>query len=241
VGRRQNQHRRDRTLEETEAIRYAARGCIAYLPLGRPGFILWNAGIDLPEVLPLAGAERWSNAGALDCLHEGFARRDRTRPRFLPEKETFPESFETDTLPGVHVQLLGPPRDPNLINELDPEADGESYRALALRAGTAAAMNDGPSVAAPFGEEWQVLDNEGGDRLEPTETERIDALAQGADALFAAQKVDGMINSTSVVLMLHIGKAWLLLSGDAEWGTWKRILDNDVARTLVRGATFFIA
>jgi hypothetical protein len=48
-----------------------------------------------------------------------------------------------------------------------------------------------------------------------------------------------MINSTSLVLVLQIGKARLLLPGDAEWGTWKRILDNAAARALVHGATFF--
>jgi len=73
----------------------------------------------------------------------------------------------------------------------------------------------------------------------PSEVERIDALAQSADVVFAAEKVDGMINSTCLVLVLQIGKARLLLPGDAEWGTWKRILDNAAARALVHGATFF--
>ena len=48
-----------------------------------------------------------------------------------------------------------------------------------------------------------------------------------------------MVNSTSLVLLLHVGKARLLLPGDAEWGTWKRILGDDVSRRLLRGATFF--
>ncbi len=48
-----------------------------------------------------------------------------------------------------------------------------------------------------------------------------------------------MINSTSLVLVLEVGMARLLLPGDAEWGTWKRILKDDEARTLLRGATFF--
>lgn len=197
-------------------------------------FMLWNAGVDLPGVPDVGG---WTNAGALDRLHEGFARRDRARPRFLPEKEAFPESFESPSLPGVRVHVLGPARDPNLIEELDPEADGETYRALALRAG--GAISGSAVLAAPFGEAWQVPDKETGARLEPSEMERIEDLAQSADAVFAAQKVDGMINSTSLVLVLEIGKARLLLPGDAEWGTWKRILDDDEARTRLRGATFF--
>jgi beta-lactamase superfamily II metal-dependent hydrolase len=198
-------------------------------------FMLWNAGVDLPG---FAGVGGWSNAGALDCLHEGFVRRDRARPRFLPEDQEYPESFESPALPDVRVHVLAPPRDPDLIEELDPEADGETYRALALRALTSGAMNGGSPGAAPFGGSWQVPDDEAGFRLEADEVERIDALAQSADAVFAAEKVDGMINSTSLVLVLEVGKARLLLTGDAEWGTWKRILENDGARTVVRGATF---
>jgi hypothetical protein len=88
-------------------------------------------------------------------------------------------------------------------------------------------------LAPPFGEAWRVPDAEAGFQLEPGEMERIDDLAQSAAAVFAAQGVDG-----SLVLVLQIGKARLLLPGDAEWGTWKRILQDDDARTLVRGATF---
>jgi hypothetical protein len=190
--------------------------------------------------LPGFDAGGWSNAAALNCLHEGFAHRDRTRPRFLPTKEAFPESFESPALPGVVIHVLGPARDPDLIEELDPEADGETYRALALLAAGGAAA-DGAVVPAPFGEAWQVPDHEQQEPLplQEGDVQRLNDLARGADALFAAEKVDGMINSTSLVLLLEIGKARLLLPGDAEWGTWKRILEDDDARTLLRGATFF--
>ncbi|MEN4478737.1 hypothetical protein [Mycolicibacterium cosmeticum] len=42
-----------------------------------------------------------------------------------------------------------------------------------------------------------------------------------------------------LILVLEIGDARLLLPGDAEWGTWKRILANTKACSLLRGATFF--
>lgn len=198
-------------------------------------FMLWNAGVDLPGF----GFEVWSNSGALDCLHEGFKRRDRARPRFLPEKQTFPESFESPMLPGVRIHVLGPPRNADLIQELDPEADGETYRALALAAAGPMVAGVSP-VPAPFGDAWQVPDTEAGERpFEGDDVERVNYLARTADAVFAAEKVDGMINSTSLVLVLEIGKARLLLPGDAEWGTWRRILADEDARALLRGATFF--
>ena len=201
-------------------------------------FMLWNAGAEAPGSVFPAAVAGWSNAGALDCLHEGFATRDRARPRFLPEKKECPETFETPALPGVKIHVLGPPRDPELIEELDPEADGETYRALALRAAA-----EGGAIAeaqlAPFGDEWRVKDDEPGYRLDAGEIARLKVLARGADALAAAHKLDDMINSTSLVLVLQIGAARLLLPGDAEWGTWKLILANEDARALLRGATFF--
>jgi beta-lactamase superfamily II metal-dependent hydrolase len=84
-----------------------------------------------------------------------------------------------------------------------------------------------------------VKDDEPGYRLDAGEIARLKVLARGADALAAAQKLDDMINSTSLVLVLQIGAARLLLPGDAEWGTWKVILANEDARALLRGATFF--
>jgi beta-lactamase superfamily II metal-dependent hydrolase len=200
-------------------------------------FMLWNAGFDVQGL----DAGGWSNAGALDCLHEGFARRDRTRPRFLPEKEAFPESFESPALPDVRIHVLGPPRDPKLIEDLDPEADGETYRTLALLAAAREAGTVSEALAAPFGEAWQVPENEQPWQLplQASDIERLNVLARYVDAVFAAEKVDSMINSTSLVLVLEVGKARLLLPGDAEWGTWKRILEDDEARTLLRGATFF--
>lgn len=207
-------------------------------------FMLWNAGVSIPG-FDVGG---WSNAGALDCLHTGFARRDRLLPRFLPTKEALPETFTTSVLPDVRIHVLGPPRNPEFIEELDPAADGETYRALALRAAGAQGGAAVVPIPVPFGEAWQVAVPDPAfdpthepynGRLGSAEIERINDLAHSADAVFAAEKVDGMINSTSLVLVLEIGKARLLLPGDAEWGTWKHILESNEARALLSGATFF--
>lgn len=200
-------------------------------------FELWNAGADIDGYLGLLPG--WSNQGALDTLYEGFKSRDRRRPRFLPQSQTYPESFESDVLPGVKVHVLGPPRDPALIEELDPEADGETYRAFTLRA--ADLKTGSASSISPFALPWHVAETEEGleEALDYSARERMESLARSADPTFAADAVDGMINSTSLVLLLEIGKARLLLPGDAEWGTWKRILASSQARELLEGATFF--
>lgn len=214
----------------------AAADSFGLAPADREGldFMLWNAGEDLPGFAAVGG---WSNAKALDRLHEGFARRDRLRPRYLPQNGDLPDSFQTDVLPGVRVHVLGPARDPDFIEELDPEDDGETYRALALRAAMAGGAA-GATIPPPFGDEWHVAPAEPGFQLDGSEIERMNDLATSADALLAAHKLDDMINSTSLVLVLQIGKARLLLPGDAEWGTWKRILDDPDARALLRGASF---
>lgn len=194
-------------------------------------FLLWNAGVGGKPEFPA-----WSNAGALDRLHDGFASRDREVPRFLPEGDTtFPETFSTEVLPGVKITVLGPPRDPALLSEGNPIADGESYRTLALLAAAA----DPGSLPTAFSAGWVVPTDVGGPRpLEPQEERAVEEPLDSADILAAAKAVDGMINATSLVLLLQIGTTRLLLPGDAEWGTWKLILENKKARALLKKLSF---
>ena len=175
----------------------------------------------------------WSNSAALDRLHDGFATRDLKTPRFLPCTKDCPESFETHALPGVRVYVLGPPRDPDLMTKGNPESDGETYRALALLQAEAS----GRDVDSPFATAWHSPKHAAGG-LRHDEVDRLRSLARAVDPLFAAQALDDMINATSLVLVLQIGKARLLLPGDAEWGTWKLVLENETARALLKGTTF---
>jgi len=196
-------------------------------------FLLWNAGVNAAGHEPFGA---WSNSGALDRLIDGFAARDRAKPRYLPEGDEFPETFDSEALPGVRTHVLGPPRDPDLIAKLDPEADGETYRALALRM----AEQTQTPIAAPFGLPWQVSSTapSAPSSLPPDHLARLKDLARTADPMFAARALDDMINSTSLVLIMQIGKARLLLPGDAEWGTWKLILEDTRAVSLLKGTTF---
>jgi len=198
-------------------------------------FLLWNAGIGGGD----GAFAAWSNDAALETLRTGFRRRDVIAPRFLPATTQYPETFTTDILPGVRVSVLGPPRDAELFAKIDPERDGESYRALMLRAAEVA-LPQGGALESPFGDAWVATkDPKVVGPLTADEISRLEDLARNLDPLFAAKSLDDMINSTSLVLVLDIGSARLLFAGDAEWGTWKRILDDANARSLLRGITFF--
>lgn len=211
-------------------------------------FKLWNAGVPRDRLAAFAGwasadptAEPggWTNARALDRLHTGFARRDVEKPRFLPASATFPETFESAVLPGVRVYVLGPPRDAKLISTGNPEADGESYRALAL---VVAGDESDSGLPPPFGAQWVVgeprPDNPIDKPLTDRETKELEDLSRDLDPVFAVEALDDMINATSLVLVLQIGAARLLLPGDAQWGTWKQILASPSAKALLKGTTF---
>jgi hypothetical protein len=42
-----------------------------------------------------------------------------------------------------------------------------------------------------------------------------------------------------LVLLFHVGDAWLLFPGDAQWGTWNEILNHPVHSRLLENLTFY--
>lgn len=181
-------------------------------------FMLWNAR---------------SNAPAIDNLLSGFKRAD-GRPakrRFLPDrKREYPSQFDTPVLPGVTIHVLGPPTEPKYRKSLKVPP---SWGMEAVITGTTVI-----DTGAPFSLEWQVRD----DRLpsrRPFQEKTLDAIRLFNDDLFyAAKAVDGFLNGESIVLLLEIGRARLLLPGDAEVGSWTMILNNAKALELAASATF---
>jgi len=96
---------------------------------------------------------------------------------------------------------------------------------------------DGPA-GSPFGREWRVpVDRLPGKR--PFKDKSLQKIAGfNIDLLAAAKAVDGFLNGESLVLVLEVGAAKLLLTGDAEVGSWRNILGNPKALALASGATF---
>jgi beta-lactamase superfamily II metal-dependent hydrolase len=181
-------------------------------------FMLWNAR---------------SNAPAIDNLLNGFRRADGrlAKRRFLPEqKDKYPWSFETHVLPGVAIHVLGPPIDPKYRRNLKVPT---SWGMVDL-----APDNTGMDTNSPFAPEWRVPVSRLPSRR-PFQEKTLETIRLFNDDLFyAAKAVDGFLNGESLVLVLEIGRARLLLPGDAEVGSWTAIMNNEAAVELAASATF---
>lgn len=199
-----------------------------HLALGAPGLVG-----DRRRVVEALAANSYTNEKAMKTLHEGFG--GSPRRRFLPVGSARPESFTTEHLPGVTVHVLGPSRDPDVIRDMDPE-EGQSYlNAKELQRGNA-------DISAFFTADWALQVSEYATnfprlRLEKTERAKIGQAGQ-FDELSVAVALEKAVNGTSLFLALQVGKAVLLLPGDAQWGTWNAALENPECVALLRKTTF---
>jgi beta-lactamase superfamily II metal-dependent hydrolase len=177
-----------------------------------------------------------ANEEAMRTLHEGFA--GRPRRRFLPTLKPDESTFETPALPGVIIYVLGPSRDQNVIAQMDPPA-GRSYLRLAEDEAEA------KGTPEPFNPSWWVTEKEYAANLEwqhlltpAGDRSKIRELNADREGVVAAT-LDGSVNGTSLMLVLHVGKAHLLFPGDAQWGTWRVAMSNPDLRALMKRAVFY--
>jgi beta-lactamase superfamily II metal-dependent hydrolase len=178
-----------------------------------------------------------ANARAMDTLHRGFA--GSPVRRFLPDGQAVVSDPGGAPLAGgkVVASVLGPPRDDAIIRDMDPP-QGAGY--LRLITGGGAAEDEPP----PFGASWTVdpealAQDERLERLLLSEKRRAAIEAAADVSLFGvAVALEKAINGTSLVLAFRLGDACLLFSGDAQWGTWKRLLDSRDATALLERTSF---
>ena len=174
-----------------------------------------------------------SNEGAMQTLHEGFA--GKPKRSFLPTKSHQERTFETPTLPGVTVHVLGPSRDKDVIRDMDPPV-GQSYLRLMESIGSSA--TDAPDA---FSEGWWVRPEEYFyPNLLLSEDDRAKIRRLSAEMEFAvAASLDKAVNGTSLMLVLQVGSLYLLFPGDAQWGTWQAALNDPESRNLLRRINFY--
>jgi beta-lactamase superfamily II metal-dependent hydrolase len=176
------------------------------------------------------------NARAMQTLHRGFA--GNPKRRFLPATAKVVTRVVCAPLraAGIEVHALGPARDAEIIRDMDPPA-GAGY----LRFNGA----DGAEpFRSPFGPQWTIEARAlaadprlKGILLGGNEKTHVEASAQ-SDAFGIAVALEKAINGTSLVLALRQRDASLVLPADAQWGTWKRMLDAPEAVELLKAASF---
>lgn len=189
-----------------------------------------------------------SNKDAEKRLRTGF--RGQAQRRYLPDSERGAHVVTTDVLSGVRVHALGPSHDPDVIVLMDPpkgmyfpdaptsQADVPAPAAELAQAATS--MTDSSLVnssfqhtfaahyrldAAAFSSRYAILS-------EHTDAEALDEQSK-SNMLATASNLEDAINGTSQVFALGFGDACVLLAGDAEWGTWSKILDDPKSRGLL--------
>lgn len=180
-------------------------------------FMLWNARTNAPGVKNLLTGMRRANGQS-------------AKRRFLPGADDgFPSRFTTPALPGVTVHVLGPPKDPA---KRKAKKVPSSWGFAAALAGI-----DGATAGSPFSSDW-VVPNDRLPHLPFHESSLKQIRLFNDDLLYAAAALEGFLNGESLVIVLEIGVARLLLTGDAEVGTWQTILDDPDALALAASATF---
>lgn len=222
---------------------------------------------DEKQALQAVVENNLTNAKAMETLHAGF--KGSPPRRFLPEKTGGPRSWKEDGLPFTTVHLLGPSRNQNVIRDMDPPPDESFLRAAALiEAGRSSSPFEPRwhfSAAGPDFEAWwsKVARDrqEKSDEADETTPLRLDdplftarwldrlglrhaelkaVEEKGQDDPFAAAvSLEAAVNGTSLMLMFEVGKAFLLLPGDAQWGTWHQALADPEWGELLKKTTFY--
>jgi beta-lactamase superfamily II metal-dependent hydrolase len=172
------------------------------------------------------------NESAMQTLWSGFAGKPLRRYLSLGD-----DPLETPVLPGVKIHILGPSTDEKTIRDLEPPKK-ETFAHLG-----------GEELAVPppmpFDGEWAIsFDKVKSDaafkhlRVSGQVVGAIRALA--ADELFAAAAaLTSSINGTSLMFILEVRGLLLFFPGDAQWGSWDRVLNDPKARDLLARCAFY--
>lgn len=178
----------------------------------------------------------YTNAAAMTTLHQGFKG---IPPRyFLPEPpgDARQRRFRPSVLPGVDVYVLGPARDEAAIRDMDPPA-GQRY----LRMGAQRELlPDG--AALPFERDFLSQRDyaEQYPHLQPGKSDLGKIVNTGrVDALGLAVALEKAVNGTSLMLLFVCGDTSLLFAGDAQWGTWDRVMNDPESRELLASINLY--
>jgi beta-lactamase superfamily II metal-dependent hydrolase len=182
-----------------------------------------------------------TNETAMAMLHGGFA--GTPRRRYLPEvpaggatqsASLFP-FMRADALGGIDMWVLGPSREEDIIRDMDPP---EAERYVASFKGRLRTFDD----PLPF-DRWRL--SQAAFRGVPAYTHLnrygVGDIVKRAtlDPYLLGMALEDSVNNTSLMLLFRVGAAHLLFTGDAQWGSWNRILQDPTGKSLLAKTTFY--
>jgi beta-lactamase superfamily II metal-dependent hydrolase len=183
-----------------------------------------------------------TNEKAMATLHRGFA--GPAARRFLPAMDSpdqdevgqpqFP-SVQSARINGVSIRVLGPSRDERVIRNMDPPS-GEAYVTLPK----AELAQSGEAL--PF-DRWRLDQSTFRNTAEYKHLDRWglgDVVKAGReDPYVLAVALEQAVNNTSLMLLIEVGAACLFFAGDAQWGSWERIINHPRGQQLLDRTTFY--
>ena len=225
-----------RILNRQSAAAVALMAAIGLVPKRQDGAPLRGpAGVSLALAEALL-KNSLTNEAAMETLHTGF--KGSPLRRYLSVQD---QPLEIGTS-GVSIHVLAPSRDEAVIRDLDPPP-GESWRQVADMA-----VAQGAAAAAqhvPFDEDWAlsraIFDDISEFSSLRISGQQIGAIrrALGEDLVLAAASLEKAVNGTSIMLAIEIDDLVLWFPGDAQWGSWRSVLENPAHRALIQRAKFY--
>jgi beta-lactamase superfamily II metal-dependent hydrolase len=149
-----------------------------------------------------------------------------------------PDLVAPGGIDGLVVKVLGPPKTEAFLKKMRPPK-AERW--------TPATSMDGPGanglMDSPFDERWLDPDDGKYWAMEPSrvfdQAERALFKKRMADSMDLAFALEDAVNNSSLVLMFLIGKFGLLMTGDAQWGSWDSWMRGDLGEQTFERVTLF--
>ncbi|MES0056551.1 MBL fold metallo-hydrolase [Mesorhizobium sp. M0078] len=160
-----------------------------------------------------------SNERALAVLHGGFAGKTPVDYYGSGDNPVLPDALVAI---GLQAKVLGPPRDTDLVKQMDNR--NHQYLAAVDTLMEGASQNTG-SVFGP-GFEGSAHDYDGSvfGAGGPLKLQKTIGSMQPDMLRAAAAQADNTLNNQSLVILFNFNGKSLLFAGDAQWGNWSNFL-----------------
>jgi len=122
---------------------------------------------------------------------------------------------------------------------MDPPESESFLRAWSMERGDATRPSPFDDAFTLTRQEYEKRLRVALDPLFPASSEAHIAEAIDEPAMELLAKLEEAVNTTSLVLLFHVGEAWMLFPGDAQWGTWNAILNDPFRSKLLENLTFY--